>query len=131
MILFVVGLAFLALGLLSGASLVAAPLGWFATLNPGVSIWFFFPAFSIIGLILVIIGGKVAHIRKLSLAASSFLLGLALLSAAGLVIAGMASSAAAPIATISLWYVFAVAGVLGSIGVAVCSRSEESVHVGA
>jgi len=131
MILFVVGLAFLALGLFSGASLVAAPLGWFTALNPGVSIWFFFPAFSILGLILVIIGGKAAHIRKLSLAASSFLLGLALLSAVGLVLAGMASSAAAPIATISLWYVFAVAGVLGAVGVAACSRTEEPVQTSA
>ncbi len=130
MILFVVGLAFLALGLFSGASLVAAPLGWFTALNPGVSIWFFFPAFSILGLALVIIGGKAAHIRKLSLAASSFLLGLALLSAVGLVLAGM-SSAAVPIGTISLWYVFAVAGVLGAVGVAACSRSEDSVQVSA
>ena len=129
MILFVVGLAFLALGLFSGASLVAAPLGWLA-LSPGVSIWFFFPAFSILGLALVIIGGRAAHVRKLALGASSFLLLLALVSATGLVLAGM-SSAVAPISTGPLWFVFAVAGSLGAIGVAACSGSESPAQVGA
>ena len=129
MILFVVGLGFLLLGLLSGASLVAAPLGWIA-LQPGVSIWFFFPAFSILGLVLVIIGGRSAHIRRLSLFASTFLLGLALVSAAGLVLAGM-STAASPASTLSMWFVFAVAGVLGAVGVAACSRSEDSTQVSA
>ena len=129
MILFVVGLGFLALGLFSGAALVAAPLGWIA-LQPGVSVWFFFPAFSILGLALVIIGGRSAHVRRLSLLASTFLLGLALLSGAGLVLAGM-SSAVAPVSTISLWFVFAVAGVLGTVGVAACSRSADPVHASA
>lgn len=121
MILLVVGIAFVALGLFSGAVLVAAPFG-LAALEPGLSLWFFFPAFSVLGLALVIVGAKTAHIRSVSLAVSCFLLVLAVASAVGLVLAG-ASVAHAASGTSALWFVLVVAGLLGAVGAASYSRS--------
>lgn len=122
MILLVVGVAFVVLGLFSGAMLVAAPFGLLA-LEPGLSVWFFFPAFSVLGLTLVIVAAKAAHIRLMSLAVSAVLLVLALASAVGLVLAG-ASVVNAKAGTSSLWFVLVVAGVLGSIGAASYGRDQ-------
>jgi len=124
MILLAVGVVFVLLGLFSGAVLVAAPFGLVA-LAPSFSVWFFFPAFSILGLALVIVGAKSAHIRSLSIAMSSFLLLLAVASAVGLVLAG-ASLVSVVSATGSLWFVLVVAGLLGTVGAATSSRSESA-----
>jgi hypothetical protein len=126
MILVLIGIAFVLLGLFSGAILVAAPFGWVA-LQPRLSIWFLFPAFSILGLSLVIVGAKTAQIRRLSLAVSSILLLLAVASAFGLVLAG-ASIAGTASSTSSLWFVLVVAGMLGTVGVAAYSRTGNAAH---
>lgn len=116
MFLLLTGAALLALGLFSGVVLVLAPLG-LAPWSPELTIWVLFPLFSILGFALFVIGAKSAHIRGLSLAVSSLLLLLAVASAAGLVLS--AASVFSPTGdTLSLWYVFAIAGVLGSIGAA-------------
>ena len=125
MILLALGIAFVALGLFSGAILVAAPFGWIP-LEPGLSMWFFFPAFSIVGLSLVMVGAKAAHIRSLSLVVSSILLMLSVASALGLVLAGASISAAS--GTGSLWYVLVVAGMLGTVGVASYSSTGNSAE---
>jgi hypothetical protein len=129
MILLVVGIAFVLLGLFSGGVLVAAPFG-LITLEPSLSLWVFFPVFSLLGLALVIVGDKTAHIRSLSLIVSAVLLLLAVASALGLVLAG-ASMARAPSGTSSLWFVLVVAGILGGVGAASYSRITGSTHASA
>ena len=116
MILLVVGILFIALGLFSGAVLVAAPFG-LVPLGPGLSLWVFFPVFSILGSVLVILGAKTAHIRVVSLAVSCILLILAAASAVGLVVSAV-SAASTPPNTSSLWFVLVVAGILGTVGAA-------------
>ena len=116
MFLLLTGLALLLLGLFSGVVLVLAPLG-FAPWSPVFTLWVLFPLFSVLGYVLFVIGAKTAHIRGLSLAVSSLLLLLAVVSAGGLVLS--AASVFQPTGdTVSLWYVLAIAGVLGSIGAA-------------
>jgi hypothetical protein len=129
MILLLVGLAFILLGLFSGGILVAAPFG-LVTLEPSLSLWVFFPAFSLLGLALVIVAAKSEHIRRLSLMVSGVLLALALASACGLVLSG-ASMARAPSGTSSLWFVLVVAGILGGVGAASYSRTASSPHASA
>ena len=124
MILPIVGMAFVVLGLFSGSVLVAAPFGLYG-LQPSLALWLFFPAFSVLGLLLVMVGARVAHIRRLTLVASCILLALALASAMGLVLSA-ASIANAALGTSSLWFVLAVAGVLGCVGAASFGRSTGS-----
>jgi len=85
--------------------------------STGPVLWLLFPAFSVFGYVLFVIGARNASIRWLSLAASCLLLLLALASAAGLVLD--AASVLKPVgSTVSLWYVFIVAGLVGAVGAA-------------
>jgi hypothetical protein len=116
MLLAVFGAVLLVLGLFAGAALVVAPLG-LAAWSTGPVLWLLFPVFSVLGYVLFVIGARSASIRWLSLAASCLLLLLALASAAGLVLD--AASVLKPVAsTVSLWYVFIVAGLVGAVGAA-------------
>ncbi len=116
MVLLVAGALLMAMGLFAGSVLVLAPLG-LAPWSPDLALWVLFPLFSILGYALFVVGAKAAHIRGLSFAVSCLLLLLAVSSAAGLVLA--AASVVHPVgSTLSLWYVLAIAGVLGSVGVA-------------
>jgi hypothetical protein len=116
MILLLTGIVLLLLGLFSGVVLVAAPLGW-AAWEAGIVLWVLFPAFTITGYVLAVIGGRSSQFRGLSLILSGLLLMLALVSGAGLVLeaAGVAKAAGS---TLSLWYVLFVAGMVGVIGAA-------------
>jgi hypothetical protein len=116
MLLAVFGAVLLVLGLFAGAALVVAPLG-LAAWSTGPVLWLLFPVFSVLGYVLFVIGARNASIRWLSLAASCLLLLLALASAAGLVLG--AASVLKPVgSTVSLWYVFIVAGLIGAVGAA-------------
>ena len=116
MILLVSGILLIALGLFSGGVLVAAPLGW-VTAAPDMVLWVLFPVFSVAGYILFVIGSRDTQIRGLSLAVSCLLLLLALAAATALVLS--AASVVPRIGNaLSLWYVLAVAGVLGIAGAA-------------
>ena len=116
MILLVAGLALLALGLFSGVVLVVAPLG-LAAWSPGIVLWVLFPAFSVVGYVLAVIGGRESQFRGLSMLLSCLLIVLALASAAGLVLE--AASVVKPADdTLSLWYVLVVAGLVGVLGAA-------------
>ncbi len=116
MVLLVCGLFLLLLGLFSGAVLVAAPLG-LVPWSPDLVLWVLFPIFSIAGYVLFVIGGRTTQVRNGSLVLSSLLLLLALASAAGLVL--QAASVLSPHgSTWSLWYVMAVAGLVGVVGAA-------------
>ena len=121
MLLVFTGFFLLVLGLFSGGVLVAAPLGvvpWGA----GITLWVLFPAFSIAGYVLFVIGGRTAQVRGGSLLLSGLLIALALAAAAGLVLqaAGVVHPEGS---TLSLWYVMAVAGCIGVLGAASLGRA--------
>lgn len=129
MALLVVGIALVALGLLSGSMLVAFPLGFTST-EPGATLWVLFPVFSLVGVALAVIGGNAASLRWLARIVSLLLLALALAAAAVLVLA--AGALLPPInETGALWYVLAVAGVLGIGGAAVLERVPPATPTGA
>jgi len=121
MILAIVGGALLALGMFAGVVLVLVPLG-LAALDSGAMLWVLFPLLSVTGYTLFATGAKVGNFRALSFAVSCLLLVLALASAAGLVLE--ATALIHPSGnTLSLWYVLAVAGLLGTIGAAASSKT--------
>jgi hypothetical protein len=116
MVLLIAGALLVAMGLFAGSVLVVAPLG-LAPWSADLALWVLFPLFSVVGYALFVVGAKARHVRELSFALSCLLLLLAVSSAAGLVLA--AASVVHPIGdTLSLWYVLAIAGVLGTVGVA-------------
>jgi hypothetical protein len=123
MLLFVTGLFLLALGLFSGGVLVAVPLGlvpWTA----GPVLWVLFPLFCVVGYVLFVIGGRSAQVRGGSLLVSALLLLLALASAVALVL--QAAAVVQPQgSTLSLWYVLAIAGLVGVVGAASLGRMPE------
>lgn len=114
MILLIAGVLLLALGLFAGGVLIAAPLG-IAALSPNIALWILFPLLTSLGYVLIVMGGRVAHISKLSFVASCLLVLLALIAATSLVLS--AASILPITSTSSLWYVLVVAGFLGGIGV--------------
>lgn len=114
MVLLITGVLLLALGLFAGGVLIAAPLG-VASLSPNIALWILFPLLTSIGYVLIVMGGKVAHISKLSFVASCLLVLLALIAATSLVLS--AASILPITSTSSLWYVLIVAGFLGGMGV--------------
>ena len=120
MLLLITGVFLLLLGLFSGVVLVAAPLG-LAAWTPGLVLWVLCPLFSVAGYVLFAIGARMGQVRAGSLVLSGLLLLLALVSAAGVVLQA-ASVLPAQGGTASLWYVMAVAGLIGIVGAASLSR---------
>jgi len=106
----------LALGVLCGALLVAAALG-LGQVQAGAMLWLLFPLFSVAGYALFVVGATPPTIRRLSGLLSGALMLLALAAAVALVLAA-AAVLTPPEGTLSLWYVLAVAGVLGALGAA-------------
>ncbi|GAC1371314.1 MAG: hypothetical protein NVS3B3_14150 [Aquirhabdus sp.] len=114
MVLLIAGVLLLALGLFAGGVLIAAPLG-VAALSPNITLWILFPLLISIGYVLIVMGGRVTHISKLSFIASCLLVLLALIAATSLV---LSAASILPITnTSSLWYVLVVAGCFGGCGV--------------
>ena len=124
MILSIVGAFLLLLGLFSGGVLVAAPLGLIEA-DPGLVLWLLFPAFSITGSVLFMVGARHSQMRGMNLAASLLLVLLALVSAGALVVqaAGVVTLQGG---TLGLWYVLGVAGLLGIPGVAAHGRRSDN-----
>jgi len=119
MVLLLAGAA-LALGLFSGAVLVATPLGW--ARDAGLALWLLFPLFCALGYALCVVGARARLLAPLSFAISCVLLLLGLGAAAALVLS--AAALLHPVGdTASLWYVLLVAGVLGTIGAAARSAA--------
>ena len=124
MILLLIGLLLALLGVFAGAVLVVVPLG-LAAWTAGTSLWILFPLFSIAGFVLSMLGARANQMRGAMVASSALMLLLAGASALGLVMssAGIVAPAAG---TLSLWYVLAVAGVLGVAGAAALNRDPEA-----
>lgn len=116
MVLLVAGALVVVLGLFCGVVLTLAPLG-LVPWSPDVVLWVLFPLLCIAGFVLFAMAGKSAQVRGFAFAVSCVLLLLALAAAAGVVL-----SAAAVVhpggSLMPLWYVLAVAGILGVVGAA-------------
>jgi len=111
-----------ALGILTGALLVAAPLGLVAA-APGLSLWILFPLLTLVGWFLLVVGDHDPVRGAATRLVAIPLLVIALLAAIGLVAAGVGLTAVNGLTgTAPLWYVMVVGGVLGSIGTAAYSR---------
>jgi hypothetical protein len=124
MALLITGAFLVAMGLFAGGVLVAAPLGFVA--GPvDMTLWLLFPLLSITGFVLFVVGARNAQIRGLSALLSWALLALALVSAGALLLRA-ASFVNSETSTLSLWYVLAVAGILGTVGAATQSLRGDS-----
>jgi len=106
------------LGIVCGAALVAAALGWAAV--TGAALWVLFPLLVIGGFTLLAMGASHAAVRQVSRPAALALLALALLAAVALVAGaiGLAPRDAAGASAWPMWYVLIVAGGIGVTGAA-------------
>lgn len=116
MIVLLAGAVLVLMGLFSGAVLVAAPLGFVAG-SPGVALWLLFPLFTLMGYMLTVAGSRTSQVQGLSFGLSCALLVLAVMAAVALVLSA-ASIVALEGNAMPLWYVFAIAVTLGSVGAA-------------
>ncbi|MBI1890493.1 MAG: hypothetical protein HYS18_07605 [Burkholderiales bacterium] len=120
--LLIVGALFLALGLFSGALLVAAPLG-LTTLSPSLILWIMFPVLSVIGYVLFLVPANSSQIRAMSVATSGLMLLLAVTSIGAIIL--QAAALFEPTAsTAALWYVSVIAGIIGCAGAASYTRQK-------
>src|SRR4051812_32288840 len=116
MVLLIVGALLVLMGLFAGTVLVLAPLG-LVPWSADAALWVLFPLFSTMGYALFAVRAKLPQIRVFSVVLSWLLLSLAVVSAGGLVL--KAASLVHPEGgTLSLWYVLAIAGLLGAVGAA-------------
>jgi hypothetical protein len=116
MVLLVVGALVVVLGLFCGAVLTLAPLG-LVPWSTGTALWVLFPLLCIAGFVLFAMAGKTTQVRGFTFGVSCLLLLLALASLGGVVLSAAAVVKPAG-SMVSLWYVLAVAGILGCVGVA-------------
>lgn len=123
MLLLLTGVTLTFMGCLAGALLAWMPAGE-AGEAPSLALWLLFPLFVLLGYALVVVGGRRAQWRGLTLGLGGLLLVLALSAAVGLMLwaVGLWQPAAGPW---SLWYVLALAGLPGFIGVAAGQQSAE------
>lgn len=116
MVLLVTGALVVVLGLFCGVVLTLGPLG-LVPWTPELALWVLFPLLCVVGFVFFAMAGKTAQVRAFTFAVSCLLLLLALAAVAGVVLAA-ASVINAVGNLMPLWYVLAVAGVLGAVGVA-------------
>jgi hypothetical protein len=109
--LLLAGLLLIVLGLISGAALLAAAIGWL-TLAPSVTLWVMFPFASALGLLIAALGARTRTLPALLRTTGSVMLLFALAAVAMLVL-GSAGLLHAPQETAALWYVFGVGLVVG------------------
>ena len=106
-----VGLVLIALGLLSGAALLASAVGRLAIVEP-VTLWLLFPLASAIGILIAALGARTRALPAILRTTGSVMLLFALIAVATLVLAA-AGILPAPQGTAALWYVFGVGLVVG------------------
>lgn len=106
------GAVLLALGLGSGAALLASSIGWLTVSYP-VTLWIMFPLGSALGLLLAALGARTRTVPLLLRVTGTVMFLLALVSVAALVL-GSAGMLPVPRGTAALWYVFAVGLIVGT-----------------
>jgi hypothetical protein len=121
--LFAAGLLLLALGLFSGAILLLAPLGLIEA-SAGLTLWIFFPAFTIGGYLLAASAAPDTSLPVLSRVTGALLLVLALIAGVVLVLQG-GSILESHAGSISLWYVLAIGLVGGASGLAAHRKPQQ------
>lgn len=114
--LFIAGLVFLALGVLSGALLVLVPLGLIDG-TAGLTLWILFPVFTIMGYLMAAVTAEPKMLPMLSRFSGVLLLLLALVAGVTLVLQGGAILETRA-DTFSLWYVLGIGVALGAAGLA-------------
>ncbi len=120
-LLFSGGLLFAA-GLLSGAILIAAPFGWLSMM-PNAVTWALFPLFCVLGFVSMSVGARdLQAARRMTFVLSGLVLALSKVAALGLFLTAI-GVAVAPGTLAGLWYVFALAGLFGVLGIAAGSRA--------
>jgi len=112
--LLIAGIALLALGLCSGAVLLASPFGLLPA-TPGTALWLMFPAFIVVGYILFVVPANSRQIRLMSRLTSALLVALAVGAALGLFLIS-ATLVTSFSGTSALWYVLAIGTLLGATG---------------
>jgi hypothetical protein len=120
MLMFIAGGVLAALGLLSAALLLAAPLGWVG-LSPGWSLWVFFPLFTLLGYALLVVASRDPAVKASTRLLAAPLLLLALIAAVALV--GAAAGLVSPSSVAPLWYVLVLGGLMGVLGSAVGGKA--------
>ena len=110
---FIVGGLLAALGVAAALLLLIAPLGVVAA-SAGASLWILFPLFTLLGYVMMVIGGRDPASRAPTALVSSALLLLCVAAAVVLVVQGAGLVALHGAA--SVWYVLVLAGIIGSTG---------------
>jgi hypothetical protein len=85
--------------------------------SPGIALWVLFPLCTVIGYMLSVAGSRTSQVQGFSFWVACALLVLAVVAAVALV---LSAASLVPLrgSPLSLWYVLAVAGSLGSVGAA-------------
>lgn len=106
-----VGVLLIALGLISGAALLASEMGWLAVTH-AITLWFMFPFGSALGLLIAALGAHRRSIPTILRLTGGLLLALSMAAVATLVLAS-AGILPPPQGTAALWYVFGVGLTVG------------------
>jgi len=108
-----VGIVLIALGVISGAALLASAVGWL-TLTQVVTLWIMFPFGSALGLLIAALGARTRTAPVLLRYTGSLMLVLSMAAVLTLVLAS-AGLMPPPRGTAALWYVFGVGLILGIV----------------
>ena len=120
---FIVGGLLAALGVAAALLLLIAPLGVAAA---SASLWILFPLFTLLGYVMMVIGGRDPASRAPTALVSSALLLLCVAAAVVLVVQGAGLVALHGAA--SVWYVLVLAGIIGSTGSAASTLTRAAVR---
>ncbi len=107
----IVGLLLIALGLISGAALLASEMGWLAVTH-AITLWLMFPFGSALGLLIAALGAHSRSVPALLKFTGSLMLVLSMAAVVTLVLAS-AGILPPPRGTAALWYVFGVGLTVG------------------
>ena len=107
----IVGLLLIALGIVSGAALLAGEMDWLS-LTHALTLWFMFPFGSALGLLFAALGARTRSVPALLRLTGTLMLILSMAAVVTLVL-GSAGITHAPHNTAALWYVFTVGLIVG------------------
>ncbi len=110
--LIIAGFIFLLLGLLTGVALVLAPVGLWSA-HAGLTAYVLFTILVAVGYLMVAVASRLTMLPAIARITGALLVLLALGAAAGLVLVSTQIIQASA-STLPLWYVFVVAGLVGS-----------------
>ena len=110
-----------AFGLVAALLLMASPLALDSGITAGAVLWVLFPLFTALGWTLMVMGSRDRTVRLPTQLVAGALLVMALVAAGALVLAA-ANVFTAQAGTAAWWYVMAIGGIAGVIGMAAYGR---------